>query len=230
MHLCQGHPDQLGHFLINLFELHPRVWSEGTAQAIALVMLVGTMVGALLLSIWSGFLRREDNVLTSKSPGPVMRWTWPAVVATLHLWSLGVLLLPGLFYLTPKLPVIVPGLVQGLGVVLWASSGMIILWSTQVMGRAMRPQVLVSREQQLVTRGPFRWVRHPVYAGNIIVGLGMALTFLSIPCLLLTIIASMIALRRTYIEEEMLSSPLAFGTEYERYRACTGRFLPRRSR
>jgi len=87
------------------------VWSEGTAQAIALVMLVGTMVGALLLSIWSGFLRREDNVLTSRSPGPVMRWTWPAVVATLHLWSLGVLLLPDLFYLTPKLPVIVPGLV-----------------------------------------------------------------------------------------------------------------------
>lgn len=194
------------------------------------MMLAGTLVGAMLFSVWSGFLRREANVITSRRPGPLVRWSWPAAVTALHVWSLGVLFLPDLFYLFPVLPVTVPGLVQWLGAALWASSGILILWSAQVLGRAMRPQVQVSHGQQLVTRGPFRWVRHPVYAGNIMVGLGMSLAFLSLPCLLLTIIASIVALRRTAIEEEMLSSPLAFGTEYERYRSRTGRFLPRRSR
>lgn len=113
---------------------------------------------------------------------------------------------------------------------LWAASGILILWSTWVMGRSMRPQVQVSNGQRLVTWGPFRWVRHPVYVGNILVGVGMSLAFLSLPCLLLTIAAWLAALRRTSMEEEMLCSPLAFGTEYEGYISRTGRFLPRRSR
>jgi len=40
-------------------------------------------------------------------------------------------------------------------------------------------------------------------------GLGISISFLGLPCLLLTIIA----FRRTAIGEEMPGSPLAFGTE-----------------
>jgi len=58
-------------------------------------------------------------------------------------------------------------------------------------------------------QGPFRWVRHPVYADNMRFGLGISISFLGLPCLLLTIIA----FRRTAIGEEMPGSPLAFGTE-----------------
>lgn len=196
----------------------------------AVVMLASTLVGSVVLLERSGFIRGGGDVVTSRLPGRFVRWFWPFSVMTMHFWSLGVLVLPDLFHLFPIPPGDYPDLLQWTGVVIWAGSGILILWSTWVMGRSMRPQVQMSSGQRLVTWGPFRWVRHPVYLGNILAGAGMSLAYLSLPCLFLTMAALLVALRRTAMEEEMLSSPLAFGAEYEGYASSTGRFLPRRSR
>lgn len=82
------------------------------------------------------------------------------------------------------------------------------------------------RHDQLCTTGPFRFVRHPIYAGGIsLASLGVALIFNSwimLPFPLLVYATYSILVRK---EESMMTE--VFGEKYRRYAARTGRFLPR---
>ena len=82
------------------------------------------------------------------------------------------------------------------------------------------------RHDQLCTKGPYRIVRHPIYAGGTLLGsLGIALLFNSWIMLLLPVlmyIAYSILVRR---EETMMTA--VFGEEYLRYASKTGRLFPR---
>ena len=83
--------------------------------------------------------------------------------------------------------------------------------------------------RQIVTFGPYRFVRHPFYVSFIILNIGAALitrdmiTMAAVPL-------ALIALDWTVRQEErkLLASPL--GGEYGAYRARTGRFFPRIAR
>jgi protein-S-isoprenylcysteine O-methyltransferase Ste14 len=79
---------------------------------------------------------------------------------------------------------------------------------------------------QLCTKGPYRLVRHPIYAGGILLGsLGVSLMFNSWIVLLLPVlmyVAYSILVRK---EEAMMTA--VFGEEYQRYAARTGRLFPR---
>ncbi len=95
-------------------------------------------------------------------------------------------------------------------------------WQIECM-RTMRQWWVYGR---LCTTGPFRFVRHPIYAGGILLAApGVALMFNSWIVLLLPAlmyIANSFLIRR---EETMMAA--VFGEEYLRYAARTGRFFPR---
>ncbi len=75
----------------------------------------------------------------------------------------------------------------------------------------------------LVTRGPYRLVRHPVYLGELISILGMVVATLS-PVMLAVFLATVgLQYWRTINEEQVLASVFP---EYERYRRQTPRLLP----
>ena len=82
------------------------------------------------------------------------------------------------------------------------------------------------RHDQLCTKGPYRIVRHPIYAGGTLLGsVGVALLFNSWVMLLLPVlmyVAYSILVRN---EETMMAA--VFGEEYQRYAAETGRLFPR---
>lgn len=82
------------------------------------------------------------------------------------------------------------------------------------------------REGQLCTSGPFRWVRHPMYAGGAVLGgLGTALflnSWIILPLPLLLFAGYAFLVRR---EEAMMER--FFGGEYRRYAAVTGMLFPR---
>src|SRR5262245_18564613 len=50
-------------------------------------------------------------------------------------------------------------------------------WGIVTLGRFFRREVVVVEGQHVVRRGPYRWIRHPAYAGNLLLacGLGLAL-------------------------------------------------------
>lgn len=83
--------------------------------------------------------------------------------------------------------------------------------------------------KQIVTFGPYRFVRHPFYVSFILLTLGAAfitrdiITMGAFPLALLSLDWTV-----RNEERKLLASPL--GTEYSAYRARTGRFFPRLSR
>jgi protein-S-isoprenylcysteine O-methyltransferase Ste14 len=82
------------------------------------------------------------------------------------------------------------------------------------------------KKDRLCTMGPFRVVRHPVYAGGgLLFTLGLALILNSWIILSLPILSYFIWSALVRKEEKMMET--VFGEEYKRYAACTGRLLPR---
>jgi protein-S-isoprenylcysteine O-methyltransferase Ste14 len=67
----------------------------------------------------------------------------------------------------------------------------------------------------IVTRGPFRIVRHPIYLGWLLLGFGFATYYPSRRNLAIMIITVPITIWRIILEEELLES----SPDYRRYRA-----------
>jgi protein-S-isoprenylcysteine O-methyltransferase Ste14 len=51
----------------------------------------------------------------------------------------------------------------------------LVVWAILVFGRGVTPSPLPSNKAQLRTRGPYRWIRHPMYTGVIMLMAGSAL-------------------------------------------------------
>ncbi|MEA3511946.1 MAG: isoprenylcysteine carboxylmethyltransferase family protein [Actinomycetota bacterium] len=51
----------------------------------------------------------------------------------------------------------------------------LVVWAVLVFGRGVTPSPMPSRKAQLRTRGPYRWIRHPMYSGVITLMAGSAL-------------------------------------------------------
>ncbi len=79
---------------------------------------------------------------------------------------------------------------------------------------------------ELCTMGPFRFVRHPMYAGAVfLVAPGVALLFNSWIVLLLPVVIYPVWSGLVGYEEKMMAA--VFGDCYQRYAARTGRLFPR---
>ncbi len=99
------------------------------------------------------------------------------------------------------------------------------LHSQLVMGDAWRIGVDEAEKTSLIVRGPFRWVRNPIFASMIAIAIGVLLL---IPGLFaLTGAVAMIAgleIHVRLVEEPHLVR--TFGSEYLAYAARVGRFIP----
>jgi protein-S-isoprenylcysteine O-methyltransferase Ste14 len=116
--------------------------------------------------------------------------------------------------------------VQIVGIGLVGLGCFIFLWSVVVRGKhsvawAMR------EEHQLVTWGPYRYVRHPSYLGYFLMFIGFFLLTLNLIALVPWMaIPGYVSV--TVYEELLLVQ--RFGDRYRQYQSRTGRFLPRRRR
>jgi protein-S-isoprenylcysteine O-methyltransferase Ste14 len=99
------------------------------------------------------------------------------------------------------------------------------VWAVAALGGAFRTTVEVDPDQAVVTTGPYKWIRHPSYAGLLLIvaGLGLALgNWLSAAaCLALPLPA---LAWRIHVEEAELGRVL--GDAYRAYQARTARLIP----
>ena len=99
-------------------------------------------------------------------------------------------------------------------------------WAIVSLGASFRTTVEVDPGQAVVTRGPYRWIRHPSYTGLLVIvaGFGLAiggwLSFLA--CLILPLPA---IVRRIHVEESELERVL--GDDYRAYASGRARLIPR---
>ncbi|MBO0799151.1 MAG: isoprenylcysteine carboxylmethyltransferase family protein [Blastocatellia bacterium] len=78
--------------------------------------------------------------------------------------------------------------------------------------------------RKVITGGPYRFLRHPRYAGLILTRIAFALTFASILGWLFMIGWTLVVLRRINLEEPHLRE--IFGTEYDIYAGKTEKLIP----
>jgi protein-S-isoprenylcysteine O-methyltransferase Ste14 len=94
-------------------------------------------------------------------------------------------------------------------------------WSLAVLGRCFGifPEV-----RGLIRRGPYRWVRHPVYLGEIVAAAGILVV--RPHALTAILVAVFVGLQcwRSVFEESALTA--AFPVEYPAYRATVPRLVP----
>lgn len=99
-------------------------------------------------------------------------------------------------------------------------------WSVWTLGRHFRREVTIEQNQRVITTGPYRWVRHPAYAGNLLTygALGLALgSWVSAAAVLTATFIGL--LPRIKLEERTLEH--AFGPAYVDYERATARLIPR---
>ena len=103
-----------------------------------------------------------------------------------------------------------------------------IYWLFSSIGTGISPTSATRKEHQLVTSGPYRWVRHPLYTvgSSLFIAFGMMADNWFIA--LLGILAFIGMAIRTPKEEANLIEK--FGDEYREYMKVTGRFFPKLSK
>lgn len=98
-------------------------------------------------------------------------------------------------------------------------------WVLTSLGANVSETVLTKRDHQLVTSGPYRWVRHPLYTAGIVLFLSIGLMAANWFILGWAFIA-LLAVRFVVIPREETYLESAFGAEYRTYRLGTGSMLP----
>ena len=66
-----------------------------------------------------------------------------------------------------------PWIWVGVGLAITAAGFAIRVWAVLTLGRAFNREVQVAADQELVTAGPYRFVRHPSYTGVLLAFLGI---------------------------------------------------------
>lgn len=98
-------------------------------------------------------------------------------------------------------------------------------WVLHTLGRNVSETVLTKDEHELVTNGPYRWIRHPLYTTGIVLFSALGLVAASWFILGWTLVA-LAGVRGVVIPREEQELLVRFGGEYEEYIRRTGAMLP----
>ena len=101
----------------------------------------------------------------------------------------------------------------------------LIYWVFSSLGNNVSPTVVTRRGHQLVTSGPYRWVRHPLYTVGFLSYIAFALLAANWYVAILSVVALFLLSLRVPAEEEALIA--RNGDAYLDYAKRTGRFLPK---
>lgn len=110
-----------------------------------------------------------------------------------------------------------------LGVVLLGAGLAIAVWARVFLGRNWGMPMTQKQEPELVTRGPYRFVRHPIYSGLLLAGLG---TVLANNLYWLTVwgVMAIYFIYAARTEERLLMA--TFPSAYPSYQARTKMLIP----
>ena len=110
------------------------------------------------------------------------------------------------------------------GIAIGIPAGCLLVWTLVSLGRNLTDTVVTRQAHTLVTRGPYRWVRHPFYDA---VGLSVLANSLAAANWFLlamgALLMIMIVMRTRREEAHLLAR---FGDAYRDYTKRTGRFFP----
>lgn len=98
------------------------------------------------------------------------------------------------------------------------------VWARQYLGRNWSGIITIKQNHELITRGPYSLVRHPIYSGVLLAFTGTAIARGDLQGLLAVIITLGTLLRKLYMEERGLRKQ--FGDQFLTYAKHTRALIP----
>jgi protein-S-isoprenylcysteine O-methyltransferase Ste14 len=98
------------------------------------------------------------------------------------------------------------------------------IWARRTLGRNWSDLVVIKKEHALVQTGPYRWVRHPIYAGGFAGIVGSAITVGEVRSALVVAFVFLGLLSKARSEEALLAS--AFPQDFPAYKQRTRALIP----
>jgi protein-S-isoprenylcysteine O-methyltransferase len=114
---------------------------------------------------------------------------------------------------------------QILGLLLLFLGSLLFVWARRVLGKFYSGHVSVVEGQHLVQHGPYRFIRHPAYAGYLLISLGLSVGYSSLAgfsAILFLLLPTV--LYRIRVEDQLLAE--YFGAPFNNYARITKRLLP----
>ncbi len=194
----------------------------GSDQTFRAVLIV-TLVSVFLIAV-SGRLRaRTNEKLDRRQEGLFMLVTLRTVGLVLWVAVIVYAIDPASMAWSA---VPLPEWVRWAGLPVAAVAVGLLAWTLRSLGKNLTDTVVTRREHSLVTRGPYRFVRHPFYDSVALTVLAAGLMMANGFVLSAGGLFICLFIVRTRKEEENLLA--RFGDPYRTYVERTGRFLPRR--
>ena len=115
--------------------------------------------------------------------------------------------------------------------VLWMGAGLgvgivpLTYWVFRTIGRNISETVLTKKTHELVTDGPYRWVRHPLYTVGTLLLTALSLLTANWFIALMTVLAIVMVVA-VVIPREEANLIETFGDAYRAYKKRTGMLLP----
>ncbi|HTX90430.1 MAG TPA: isoprenylcysteine carboxylmethyltransferase family protein [Anaerolineales bacterium] len=98
-------------------------------------------------------------------------------------------------------------------------------WAVFTLGASFRTTIETDRDQKVVSSGPYRLIRHPSYAGWLLICFGYGFAMQNWLSLLAAVLFPLIALLyRIRVEEKALAASL--GAEYVEFQKRTKKLIP----
>jgi protein-S-isoprenylcysteine O-methyltransferase Ste14 len=112
---------------------------------------------------------------------------------------------------------------RAVGALAFACGVALYRWGATTLGDALSPLVAPHPEGRLVTAGPYRVVRHPMYVGQLLIAAGAPATLGCRWAFAVSFAAALVLFVRIGMEENALSRAYA---DYRSYQARSKRLLP----
>ncbi len=98
------------------------------------------------------------------------------------------------------------------------------IWAFRTLGENYSQDIMIKKDHQLVTKGPFKIIRHPQYLSQILLDLGASAATLSYLVFALTLIEIPFIIMRAIVEEKMMEKH--FGNSFSEYKKKSGFIIP----
>ena len=114
--------------------------------------------------------------------------------------------------------------IRYIGLVIYLVFSWIQVWSFKSLGDNYSQDIMIKKNHELVTKGPFKLIRHPQYFCQIIIDLGATAATLGYVVGILALIEIPIYIMRASIEDKLLAKH--FAEKFSAYKKKSGFMIP----